>query len=702
MNSQLNEATVFSLSDPFQIKPTYSLSGIQDPKTHLLFLNAIQNIVDEIIPSAFKAEIDSINETGDASSLFFHLKRMLPLFKHSKIDDSTDAFSFTYFCSAEYTHGVGRYVKDTLIRWLIPGKQIEISGGICLNFQFVQQPALQFFLDQSIITIRNKEERQAMIRNLPALIDEMKINILSVYHARYIASLRDMTGEQKHLLIQKKLSTLLNRPIGEENCSLYDQMQQFIVKLSSEEKIDQVKKNIAQLAQSRPKIFDRDVFYEMTHLTHQFNQQFSLKRDPRHISRVIAYLYLFKKSLEENLEKVPFRRHLSLKIFPSHLASDEPLLAILIGINFLKENERFEIRHLLESIRTCFPEAVYVERSLVVDRRHDKIRFFYLEIKKNGGEKISLQEMKTLKSKLPGELLRQIETVVHPLFMPRNEEEIIRTLIVLSKQIKYVRDLPQATIHYDQQTDADLTFTIVLVRLLKDRPLAEILSKNKGPIRIDIDDIRILGQLRQKYPKEAAILRVTLDKAPFFRPDYSVDLLRARQKIGLELTRLLGEFRDFNGGIILKQEEALKQLRKEMGFLSKTRECLLENYFYSLRPGIMQTIHETHLLKSHFLLLLRILETNSREPYLLVTEPIEKFFLGFIISSVPTFKEEIANAVGKLKLASYELTTSFLQIEEMFAYGFILKAEAAETAKQFETALVSALKEWEIVSKLSY
>jgi len=694
MNSQPDTISLFSLSNPFQIKPTYSLSGIHDTKTQLLFLNTLQNIVDGMIPSFLKAEIDSESDPEEISSLFYRLNRTLPLFKYSKIDDSVDAFSFTYFCPGEYTHGVGRYVIDTLSRWLILDKQIEISGGICLNFQFVQYPTLNFFLDQKIITIRNKEERQAMIKNLPALIEEMKINIMSVYHARYISSLRSISGEQKNLLIQKNLSSLLKNPTDENNRNLYDQMQQFIVKLSSEEKIEQVQKNISQLVQSRPKIFDRDVFYEMTLLTHQFNSLFSSKRDPRYISRIIAYQYLLKKTLQESLEKAPFKRHLSLKVLPSTLSSEESILALLIGINFLKETERFEIRHLLESIRSCFPEAVYVEHSLVVDRRHDRIRFFYLEIKKPDFSKISFNELKMLKAKLPSELLRQIETVVHPLFMPRNEEEIIRTLIALSKQIKYVRDLPQVSIHYDQQTDTDLTFTIILVRLLREQPLSEILAKDKGSIKIDIDDVRIMGHLKQKYPKEAAILRVTLDKSPFFRPDYSVDLLRARQTIGLELTRLLGEFRDFNGGIIFKQEEALKQLRKEIGLLSKTREFLLENYFYSLRPGIMQTIHETPLLKAHFHLLTRILEAKMQKPYLIISELNEKFFLGFIASAAHTFKEEIVNVVGKLKLASYELTTSFLQIDGVFAYGFILKAEVTETAKQFEATLIQTLEEW--------
>ena len=54
-----------------------------------------------------------------------------------------------------------------------------------------------------------------------------------------------------------------------------------------------------------------------------------------------------------------------------------------------------------------------------------------------------------------------------PVFMPRNEEEIMRNIVSLSDQIKYLRDIPQVFITFDEQTTANLFFTIIMVRLLK-------------------------------------------------------------------------------------------------------------------------------------------------------------------------------------------------------------------------------------------
>jgi hypothetical protein len=460
----LHKPKIIPFSHRFLIQ---TLVGPDDP--HSYFLNAVQQVVDTIIPESLWFEM---NSAPDPEAIFYQLESLLPLFKYSEVDEASDSLVVTYLCPAQYTHLARRYVVDTLSKWLIPGKQVEIAGGISLNFQFAHSPSHQFFVAQEIVSIRNAQENLAIRRHLPDLISQ-------------------------------------------------------------------------------------------------------------------------------------------------------------------------------------------------------------------------------LKQKLPCEFLRHAENIVHPIFMPRNEEELIRNLIILAAQIKYVRDLPQVSIHYEKQTDEDLTFTVLIARLLKGNiePLKKILQMSS--IKMDIDDVRVMGYLKQKYAKESAIVRVTVDKRPFFRPDYSVDLLRARQKVVAELTGCLGEFRDFNGGMILKQDESLGQLREELGKLSTDREFLLENYFYSLRPGVMQSVHECAVLKKHFELLTTVLKSDLKiQPYKIVGESIGKFFLCYIAAMAPTFKEGVLNAIAPLEISSRDLTTSFLEVEETTAMGFILRMESPEIAQQFQSAVLGAFSEW--------
>src|SRR3989338_4746264 len=98
----------------FHIQPSFSLSGSHDATTHILFLNAVQQVLNGMIPDSFWVEVASPLSADAISSLFYRLNRMLPIFRHSRLDESANSVAVTYLCPAEYTHGAGRYVIDTL------------------------------------------------------------------------------------------------------------------------------------------------------------------------------------------------------------------------------------------------------------------------------------------------------------------------------------------------------------------------------------------------------------------------------------------------------------------------------------------------------------------------------------------------------------------------------------------------------------
>ena len=39
---------------------------------------------------------------------------------------------------------------------------------------------------------------------------------------------------------------------------------------------------------------------------------------------------------------------------------------------------------------------------------------------------------------LPDQIKEHIEQLTHPIFMPRNEEEVLRNIMALSRQLRYV------------------------------------------------------------------------------------------------------------------------------------------------------------------------------------------------------------------------------------------------------------------------
>jgi hypothetical protein len=708
----------------FQIQPTDSLP-IYCRNSYLL---TVEQILETLLTEWLTLSREMPKESP---SLFAQIQKQLPIVHIAPLDETATSIPITFLCPAEFTHGAGRYIADTLSRWLIPGEQLPLMGQIALDFHFTLYPKAKFYIIQQIISVNTKEELLTVHKNFPHLMNEMKIDIMAVYHARYITSLRSDSHKQKKLLLQETLDSLLKH----SELSPYDQLQIWMTKLSSEEKSHRAKQKLTPTLQMRLKAFDRDIFYEIRQHINIFTQDFLSKRSQRQVIRIIAYQYFFKKVLQEKIQNAPLERHLSIKVTSCYLKEKHPIASILIGMNFLRATEKFEYRHLQEAIKSCLPSISFVEDSFLIDRRHETLLFLYIEIYKsdlhrlknssiNEGDSplrngvassfpqstdssaysavngrdcassrpFTTNEIKHLRDKLPAQLCLHIETVAHSVFMPRNEEELLRNIIILSNQIKYVRDLPQLSIHYEKQTDTHLFFTIILVRIKTTLtpPLHNLFETLQESVKINIDEIRIAGHLKKKYPKEAAILHASIEKASFFRSDYSLDLLKARQKILSDLTLALGEFRDFNGGMILQQDQAFSRLRQSIQNLPPSSELLLENYFYSIRPAMMQTVYSSSVLKAHFEMLREITEMQFTDvPYCIHQKQVESFHLYWIQATAPSFKEEILSAIG---VPSNQFTHSFLQIDHGSMLGLIFRLNEEMTTQKLQEIMETTLQ----------
>lgn len=612
-----------------------------------------------------------------------------PIFRASPAAGSLEV---SFICPGEYTNGVARYVDDTLSRWLIPGKNLCVAAGARLTFAFATFPTQLFFFGSTMFHIESESDREIAEQNLPPLIEEIRLTIQAVYRARYIVALKHLDSEQKQLMIQESLHRILGVNPQESDQSLLDHLHGFFLKLNREEKIVQIQQVIAQLTRTRRRIFDREMFSEMTYFTVLLKDQFASRRQAWYISRIIALHYLFKKMLLNAVQKAPQERHVRFKIYKTKMNAKQPILGILLGMNILRESEGFDQRFLFNAIRTCIPNCEVVKDSYLSDRREKKVYLFYIEIYKPQFAPFRLEEITALRKKLAQEAKKQIESDMHFIFLPRNEEEVARNLIVLSQQLKYNRDLPQVSIQYEKQSQAELFFSIMIARLLlpRSKGLRELLLKKQNHLKFTIDEIREIGKLRRKIPKETAVLRVCLDKTPFLRANYSVDLLRARQKVAYELGRMIGEFRDFNGGIILKQEESLLALRQQIGSMTQETEFVLEDYFYSLRPGIMQTVLPTQILKSHFSLFEQCKISTETTLAACQTDP---FYLFFSKSKHSDFKTRVEIAIDRLKFPSYELTSCFLQFPPYNYLGYILRTDQVEKATLLKNAIEQTNKE---------
>lgn len=670
------------------------------------FIFYMEKIIQTMIPASL---LEALNQPQTEESLnlaFDELFNLLPLINWSKVDSSKSSFCVSLLCPADFTQGVGRYFTDTLSRWLIPGKFLTIYSAHSLNFQFESSDKHSFFIHQVVLDNTDKSEVHIINNNLPKLAHEIKVNVTAVKHARRIISHRSLSPDQKRALIEESMTSLIDRPTKAVESNIFDHMHHFLIKLAGEDQEAKMKEGFVSLMEQKPSLFDRDIFNEIRHFILLFRDKFSAVRQLRHLGRIISYQYLFRKTLQRHIRNHPNERSLQLKLFQTQLTvkkTEKNVLSVLIGINILQENELFGERHILAAVESLHPDIKKVCDSFVIDSRSsDKIRVFYIEVEKEDGSSFSLDEMKELKLRLPRELKGKIENVIHPVLFSRNEEEVMRNIVLLSQELKFVHDLPQVYISFDTQVRERLSFTVILLRLLYQKlpPLKKVLELADTSLQCFDFEVKQTGFLRKRYPKEANVFRVELDKTPFLRKDFSLDLYKARLVVSSELSRVLGEFRDFNGGILSKEQEALLALKASLKGTKKSSEFLAENFFYSITPPVMRSILYTSHLHDLYLMMLKALDhTFSDAPFSIQTTYDGEYALIMIASPFATFKEPVCNALQKLSIDQLDLSYTYIDSYDIACLGMIVRCH--EEAQNEEIVQEVQLTMTEAIPKIS-
>ncbi|MBA3815225.1 MAG: hypothetical protein H0X29_01640 [Parachlamydiaceae bacterium] len=564
----------------------------------------------------------------------------------------------SFFFLSKYRANAFKFFFEIISNWLVPDKRLNVSLIYAVDFRMMDLSDEIFTLCEIKIHIESQFEVDQILRNLPLLETELRLGIESGRYARRILEIKGLSTDEKTAIIQEDLAYLINYS---------------------------------------PKEFDSDVLAEMQHVLVMCREEFKIARACRHLSRIIALHYLYRKWLREAVKTAPHRRHLNLKLFRACLNSSigsRKVLAIVVGVNFFRDKEIFDKAHLLKAIQNYIPKVQDVESSFFANRRGSElICTLYLEVEKSDEKDFTYDEIQLLRARLPGDLKDCVECVMHPVFMPRNEEEIFRNILSLSNQIKYVRDIPQVFISFDEQTYTHLFYTVILVRVLKPDTLSiQEMFKNAHPsLKYIQDRCQVAGNLRGRYKKEATVFRIKLSKDQFLRFDHSIDLNKARQTVASELDRVIGEFRDFNGGIISKQNELLCEVKELLSNTSKFNDHFLDNFFYSLTPIIMRTLLEPEAVSTLFLMLLESIEQSKVDGKgCLKIEQKNNFVFAMVKAEDPLLKEEIARALAKFQLHSSELAASSVSVYDIIYLGYIYRTDEKEKQQNFSQALQTA------------
>lgn len=575
-----------------------------------------QDLIRKLIP----ADLLEAPETPLSKARFADI---LPIVTHTELKSSPCTLAIQLLC--KYRQNACYFFYEMISRWLLPQRRMNVELFFASDVRLPKLSDELLSVAEIVVQIRSSQELEEARRHLAQIATEVRLGVVSHYHARRILEFKGLSSDGKTAMIQEKIGSLI---------------------------------------QSRSNDFDHGIFSQMQHFLVTCRDDFKKARDYHHISRIISNLYSVQKLLKQNIEVLPTKRHVILKFLKTKLAEGRSVLGVLAGINFLSGHEIFEESHLIAAALRTLPGIQIVERSGFSDRSK-AIQTNYLEIEKKGGGEFTHEEVQSLRVHLPEHIKNHVEQLAHPIFMPRNEEEVLRNIMVLGRQLRFVTDLPQMIISFDELRAQEICFTLILLRVQGEAGEAatELFAREPTVLKLSTERVRNLGPLGRKHAKEATVFRASLELSPFLRPDHSIDLYRARDKVVSEITRVLGEVRDYNGGMIHKESEVLFALKRALGKTAENHPLLLEKFFYGLAPVEMRSIMEVEKLKQLFLFFLQSNQKGS-------VKQDEKRLMALF----PNVDKEWRSRIGALQIPPHQLITFVLEQDGGSFAGLLLQS----------------------------
>jgi oligopeptide transport system substrate-binding protein len=347
---------------------------------------------------------------------------------------------------------------------------------------------------------------------------------------------------------------------------------------------------------------DNSIFNDLTLLYLLATKKYLDHRHSSHLFRLVLSSHLIQKKLIRSTTLSPHLRHLEIRLTPTNLSfpfSSKPVLGCLIGFNLMDRYELFDEENIVLALQKYLPQLQLVkESSYSHTSQHKNLKIFYFEIEQKNGTPFSFLERSLLKNSLEEKVRKSIQPLSPTIFMRHNNEEIYKNILVLSQEIQSIEDIPQAYITLDQQTGKEIVFRVNLVHI---SPFHHFSLKDCFSGSTFVSERVLTVRFLKEHPIQAHIFCLHLPRTPsLLRADGSLDFYAARQKVVAFVTNAIGEFRDYNGGILIKQQELLDDFKENFPEISNNDPELLEAFFYALIPLEKQVVLPLKALSTLF------------------------------------------------------------------------------------------------------
>jgi hypothetical protein len=214
-------------------------------------------------------------------------------------------------------------------------------------------------------------------------------------------------------------------------------------------------------------------------------------------------------------------------------------------------------------------------------------------------------------------------------------------------------------------------------------PIVELLQRHDQQNIFQLEMTKQMGILRKRYPVEAYLLIASLPKERFVRKSH-INLYRARQYLVKEMKEMVGPLRDFNGGMLSREQELLSKIQTYAPFVDETTT---EALFYAIDPPIMRTQIDASLAGELFSKIDKLLDDPYSDDGPLFDESSEEGVIAVITTNSLALQKRIKEVALPLCETSHDLAITSIQRGGRICLGVAFRSPETKQRALFKESL---------------
>jgi len=164
------------------------------------YRDGVIDLLQKILPGSFFSESSKDNYVQLKTSL----NESIPIIKWSKIEKAPCNLSVSMMCRQQ-VH-VKNYFYDMISRWLIPHRRLNIDLFFVADFKLPQIDSFQTYsVAEAVLQVQDQQDLIEIQRNIRLIETEIRLGVVSDYHANRILEFKGFSSDKKTAMIQDKI-----------------------------------------------------------------------------------------------------------------------------------------------------------------------------------------------------------------------------------------------------------------------------------------------------------------------------------------------------------------------------------------------------------------------------------------------------------------------------------------------------------------